>query len=184
MTNSELVLLSLIAKHPRHGYELEQVIEERGMRNWSEIAFSSIYFLLKRLVLEGMATSLDTEPAQGRCPSKKVYAATPAGMANLRRGVHDSLANPEPGSRAFMFGLSCLPFLNRQETIAALHERQGPLLARVHELEQYPELTQPGFPFHVKTMFTYSLPLLQAELDWLKNFIFKVSKGDLINGKD
>lgn len=84
MTNSELVLLSLIAKHPRHGYELEQVIEERGMRNWSEIAFSSIYFLLKRLVLEGMATS-STQPTQGRCPSKKVYAATPAGMADLRR---------------------------------------------------------------------------------------------------
>lgn len=57
MTNSELVLLSLLAEHPRHGYELEQVIEECGMHNWSEIAFSSIYFLLKRLVLEGMATS-------------------------------------------------------------------------------------------------------------------------------
>jgi DNA-binding PadR family transcriptional regulator len=108
MTNSELVLLSLIAKHPRHGYELEQVIEERGMSNWSEIAFSSIYFLLKRLVLEGMATSLDTEPAQGRCPSKKVYAATPGGDGRFAPGgVHDGLANPEPGSRAFMFGLSC-----------------------------------------------------------------------------
>jgi DNA-binding PadR family transcriptional regulator len=183
MTNSELVLLSLIAEHPRHGYELEQVIEERGMRNWSEIAFSSIYFLLKRLVREGMATS-STQPAQGRGPSKKVYAATPAGMGALRQGVRDSLANPEPGSRAFMFGLSCLPLLSQPEAITALHERQEALLARLHELEQHPALTRPGFPFHVKAMFTYSLPLLQAELNWLKNFIFELSKGDNINGKD
>ena len=49
MTNPELAILSLIAEKPRHGYDIEQVIEARGMREWTEIGFSSIYYLLNKL---------------------------------------------------------------------------------------------------------------------------------------
>ena len=45
LTDSELLLLGLVAEMPRHGYELEQVIEQRGMREWTQIGFSSIYFV-------------------------------------------------------------------------------------------------------------------------------------------
>jgi DNA-binding PadR family transcriptional regulator len=37
-----LTLLGLLAEKPRHGYELEEVIIARGMRDWTEIGFSSI----------------------------------------------------------------------------------------------------------------------------------------------
>ena len=30
MTNAELAILGLVGETPRHGYEIEQVIEERG----------------------------------------------------------------------------------------------------------------------------------------------------------
>lgn len=170
MTNSELVLLSLIAEHPCHGYELERIIEERGMRNWTELAFSSIYFVLNKLTHQGLASS-SKQPAQGRGPAKRVYAVTPAGMAALKQGVRDGLANPEPGSQAFMFGLSCLPLLSPAESRAALLERQQMLEQRYQELLRHPALTQAGFPAHVKAMFTYSLALLQTELDWLEEFI-------------
>jgi DNA-binding PadR family transcriptional regulator len=46
--------LTLVAERPRHGYEIERVIEERGMREWTEIGFSSIYYLLKKLEREGL----------------------------------------------------------------------------------------------------------------------------------
>lgn len=170
MTNSELVLLSLIAEHPCHGYELEHIIEERGMRNWTELAFSSIYFVLNKLTHQGLASS-SKQPAQGRGPAKRVYAVTPAGMAALKQGVRDGLANPEPGSQVFMFGLSCLPLLSPAESRAALLERQQMLEQRYQELLRHPALTQAGFPAHVKAMFTYSLALLQTELDWLEEFI-------------
>lgn len=183
MTNSELVLLSLIAEQPRHGYELEKVIEERGMRNWTDIAFSSIYFLLNKLVREGLAFSR-SKPAEGRGPAKKVYAATAAGVAALRKGVRDCLADPEPGSKAFMVGLSCLPLLPQQEALGSLTLRQKHLRDRLVELQQHPALTTPGFPPHVKAMFTYSLPLLQAELDWLEGFMLEFEKGNVPHGKD
>ena len=46
LTPAELTLLGLLAEKPRHGYELEEVIIARGMRDWTEIGFSSIYYLL------------------------------------------------------------------------------------------------------------------------------------------
>jgi DNA-binding PadR family transcriptional regulator len=54
MTNAELAVLSLIAEQPRHGYDIEQIIEARGMRDWTEIGFSSIYYLLNKLEEAGM----------------------------------------------------------------------------------------------------------------------------------
>ncbi|MFL7891509.1 MAG: PadR family transcriptional regulator, partial [Anaerolineales bacterium] len=48
MTNAELAILSLIAEQPRHGYDIEQAIVARGMRDWTEIGFSSIYYLLNK----------------------------------------------------------------------------------------------------------------------------------------
>jgi len=57
MTNAELAILSLVAERPRHGYEIEQVIAERGMRDWTEVGFSSIYYLLKKLEQEHLIES-------------------------------------------------------------------------------------------------------------------------------
>ncbi len=176
MTNAELVLLSLIAEAPRHGYELEKVIEERGMRNWTDIAFSSIYFLLNKLVKEGYI-SVSAQPAAGRGPAKKVYAVMPRGIYALREGVRSSLANPFPGDRAFLFGLSCLPLLPLKEVESALQARRAALLARREELANHPALSQPGFPEHVTAMFSYSLVGLDAELTWLDSFIRQLGKG-------
>ena len=57
MTNKELAILGLVAEGPGYGYQIEQVIEERGMRNWTEIGFSSIYYILNKLEKEGWLTS-------------------------------------------------------------------------------------------------------------------------------
>jgi DNA-binding PadR family transcriptional regulator len=54
MTNAKLAILSLIAEEPRRGYDIEQIIEARGMREWTEIGFSSIYSLLKKLETAGL----------------------------------------------------------------------------------------------------------------------------------
>ena len=43
MTNAELAILSLIAETDRHGYEIEQVIKARGMRNGTQSGVGSSY---------------------------------------------------------------------------------------------------------------------------------------------
>ena len=57
LTDAELLLLGLVAEMPRHGYELDQVIQQRGMREWTQIGFSSIYFVLGKLEKLGLAAA-------------------------------------------------------------------------------------------------------------------------------
>ena len=79
MTNAELAVLSLVAESPRHGYEIEQVIDARGMRDWTEVGFSSIYYLLKKLENKSLIKSQHLK-IDGRGPARKVYTITPDGQ--------------------------------------------------------------------------------------------------------
>lgn len=177
MTNSELILLSLIAECPRHGYEIETVIEERGMRNWTEIAFSSIYSVLKKLVRDGQAT-VSTSPAAGRGPARKVYAVTESGRQALREGVRRSLVEPDLGDQAFLFGLSCLPLLGPAGALDALASRRSALLRKKEELAQQLSVNLSALPAHVAAMFTYSVAALEAQISWLDGFISELQKGE------
>jgi DNA-binding PadR family transcriptional regulator len=182
LSNAELSILSLIAEKPRHGYELEQVIEERGMRNWTEVAFSSIYFLLNGLVKKGLAKS-SLQPAAGRGPAKKVFTATPKGFLALHDGIFRSIAVAGHDNQRFLLGLSCLPLLTDAEVEEAFHQRIVFLNDKVAEFSAHPALTQPHFPLHVRAMFEYSLTLIQSELNWSQDFLKSYLKGKTKNGK-
>ena len=179
MPNSELILLSLIAEKPRHGYEIEAVIEERGMRKWTDIAFSSIYAGLNRLVTQGYASAA-AAPATGRGPDRKVFSTTPAGLDALYAGVEHSLSEPSLGDQSFLFGLSCLPLLHREDARSALQARLRALQEEFDTLSRHPALTVPGFPAHVTAMFTYSLSVIRANLVWLEDYIVTVSESHRI----
>jgi DNA-binding PadR family transcriptional regulator len=181
LTNAELSILALIAEKPRHGYELEQVIEERGMRAWTEVAFSSIYFILKGLVKKGLASSV-LQQASGRGPAKKVFSATPPGHATLHEGIRQAISGAEQDRQTFLLGLSCLPLLTKKEAEVALHHRMLFLTEKVNELSTHPALTQSGFPPHVRAMFEYSLTLVRADLDWCRAFNKSYPTGEIQNG--
>ena len=56
LTLSEQLLLGILAEKDYHGYDIEKVIKERGMRQWTGIGFSSIYYLLNRLEQNQLVT--------------------------------------------------------------------------------------------------------------------------------
>jgi len=170
LTNAELAILSLIAEKPRHGYELEGVIEERGMRDWTDVAFSSIYFILNGLVKKGLATS-SLQPASGRGPAKKVYHATSQGYAAQHDGVRQAVASTDHDDRRFLLGLSCLPLLSKSEVEEAFGVRIAFMKSKTDQLSSHPALTVPGFPTHIRAMFEYSLALIQTELNWSEDFL-------------
>lgn len=169
MTNAELAILSLIVEQPRHGYEIEQVIDTRGMRDWTEIGFSSIYFLLKKLEKSGQIVS-KIEPAAGRGPARKVYYPTPEGVETLRRGVQAALAVPEMANSSLQLGLANLPSLPPTEIQSALAQRKQALIDRMKEVNAKWEQQRP-LPYFVDAMFDNSISIMQAELAWIEKFI-------------
>lgn len=71
MTGAKLVFLNLLAESPRHGYQIEQLIAERDMRDWTILGFSSIYYVLNKLE-EGSLIESRIEDTPGQGPARKV----------------------------------------------------------------------------------------------------------------
>ena len=157
MTNAELAILTLIAEKPRHGYDIEQVIEARGMRDWTEVGFSSIYYLLKKLEQGGLVKS-HVQVSEGRGPARKVYQITGEGHRELQQAALAAIAEAEAPNTGFLLGLSVLPALPRKQAMQALQTYYDRLQLRVEALQK--KTAENVFmPLHVKAMFDYSLVL-------------------------
>ena len=173
LTNAELAILSLVTETPRHGYEIEQVIEGRGMRDWTEVGFSSIYYVLKKLEKEGLVEGQLEKAARG--PARKVYRATPEGFATLRQSTLDALATlPHPTS-PLQLGLSNLPIISPTEAITALEAHRQALIGRIEGVQATWDRQRP-LPYFVDAMFDHGLTMAQAELAWIEKFIKQVEE--------
>jgi DNA-binding PadR family transcriptional regulator len=167
LTNAEFAIISLIAEHPSYGYELEQTIETRGMREWTEVGFSSIYYLLRKLETAGLASSQDA-PAEGRGPARKVYAITQAGQAELQAAITDALSNPRRSYTPLQLGLANLPALPPAQAKAALQQYHHQLSARQQHVWERWQTGQAGMPAHAHWMFELSLAQIDAELRFIE----------------
>jgi DNA-binding PadR family transcriptional regulator len=171
MTNAELAILSLVAERPRHGYEIEQVIEERGMREWTEIGFSSIYYLLKKLEREGLVKG-QLEKAE-RGPARKVYHITPAGTEAQRTSLLHALSVPYSHHSSLLLGIAGLPAVSPAEAITALRQYRDALTARLANVQTRRENLHP-LPYFVDALFGYSIMMIETELKWVAKFIKQV----------
>jgi DNA-binding PadR family transcriptional regulator len=119
VSNAELVLLSLIMEKPRHAYEIEQVIEQRNMRDWTEIGFSSIYRVLSKLEGDGWLEG-EMQPPEGRGPARKVYHLTPSGRETWQQAALACLSHPERKYSPFLLGLDNLSVLPPDQAVQAI----------------------------------------------------------------
>lgn len=177
LTNTEMAILGLAAEGPRHGYQIEQDIAMRGMREWTEIGFSSIYYILNKLEKSGWLVSelVSGTAAEGRGgPARRVYRLTEAGLGVLREAVRARLARPRLRSGDFDLALANQPVLLPDETREAVRENRDYLVQRVEFVRARLQAARAGAqpaPPHVEALFSRSLALMQAELDWLNDYL-------------
>ena len=172
MTNAELSILSLVAEVPRHGYEIEQIIEERGPREWTEIGFSSIYYLLKKLEKARLVKS-KLIPTQGRGSARRVYQITAEGSAALGEATLEALSQPKQSYPSILLGIANLPLLSPEQTDGALRSYREGLIRREEQITAKAESQWP-LPDHVELLFDYSLMTLEAEKNWIEKVIRKM----------
>ncbi len=168
MTDGEFAVLGLIVEKPSHGYDLERVIDDRGMRNWTELAFSSIYYVLRKLEDRGLVVSAtETRSSQ---KARKTYSATPLGRQEHREKTLHALAHPRPVYPSILLGLANWPAVDRVAAMAALSSRRMTIQAQMAELSANAGLQSP-LPDFVEALFDYSLSQMRAEIDWLDRTI-------------
>lgn len=161
-SDSELLILGLISEMPRHGYELEQVIEKRGMREWTQIGFSSIYYVLGKLEKKSLIMAEQPESAK----AKKLYKLTEEGQKVLTDQTIAAIVSVQPTYPNLLLGMINLSALTRDQVLGALNKRKEAVAAEMQRIEEIHFAQQP-LPDHVDVIFEYSIGQLTAESFWI-----------------
>lgn len=173
MTDAELTILCLVAEGPRYGYEIQQIIDERGLREWLTIGFSSIYYILNKLENLNMLTS--QLRAEGRGPARKIYQITEAGRGILQTAVSDLLRQPRSLGTGFELGLVNIATLKPAQAYKVLTHHRDDLQFRLQAVEKswqrHKEEDSPEVFDNTHALYTHSIALMRAELVWLNDFL-------------
>ncbi|MFQ6083184.1 MAG: helix-turn-helix transcriptional regulator [Candidatus Aminicenantia bacterium] len=182
LSNVEIAILGLVAEKPRYGYEIEAVIEERGMREWTDIGFSSIYYVLSKLEKEGLLESKIEQ--RGSTPFRRIYRINKKGKETLKKEIVRLISNPKKTHSELDLGISNLPCLSKKEVIISLKKYIESLIQRKKHVEEtFKRQEGEKLPFFVQALFIHSLSHIETEIRWVNEFIEIVNQKYKKGGK-
>jgi DNA-binding PadR family transcriptional regulator len=177
LTQIELVLLALLYEKDCYGYEIESVIEERRIRNWTKIGFSSIYNSLKKLEEKKLIASRYEE--EFGSPGRKVYFLNETARESVREIIKKTLYSPERVYSEFSIGLAFSHFLTTEELKDCLIRYRESLEKRLQGIHQsYSEQPVAQNNIYIKALFTHPLKLIEAEIEWINDLLNQIKENN------
>jgi DNA-binding PadR family transcriptional regulator len=192
LTPADLVVLGLLLERPMHGYEVNQELERREVRDWAGVSRPQVYYSLRKLAgaghigpAPGRAAEADRAPAErGRGeggPERRIYRVTAVG----RRTYAAALARPEwstqrppPPFITWLVlathadpALRALQLERRRAFLEAEAARERVTLAAIR--------TNSGPTFTVAALVvSHTIRQFEAELAWLSEVAAALAGGD------
>ena len=163
LSDADIVVLSLLAEQSRHGYDLDRVIEQRGYRQWTSLAFSSVYYVLKRLAERGLAV-----PDEGSTERRTVFRVTGTGHSELSKAADERVLAPAPPTSGVLPALNAYARLDHPGLMAALVRRAEALQERLDELCR---LRAQVDEEHALAIFDYEILRQEADLTWTRTLL-------------
>ena len=178
LTTPDLVILSLLAERPMHGYEVNATLEDRKIRDWAPVSRPQIYYSLDKLTkLQLIRVRVDDSPAAG--PERRVFETTAAGrdrLADALEGehwVHNRVHQPfltwlalswQARPRAFRRQLT-----NRKQL---LEDRLAEERATLKDV-----LNEVGHPYHEAVwMLQLVIEQMESERRWIERILKDASQ--------
>ena len=172
MTDAELTILSLVSERPSMGHEIQQTIDERGLREWLTIGFSSVYYILNKLEKQNLISSILRQELRG--PARKIYTITEAGRGILQTAISHLLSKPRTLGSGFELGLANIHALRPDQVYRELSHHRDDLkyqLTLVEKAWERHQVDDDKTSEHIYALYTHSIALMHAEIDWLEKFI-------------
>ena len=100
LTTPDLVLLSLLAERPMHGYQANAELERREIRDWASVSRPQVYYSLEKLAKLGMIRDARDRDSSGG-PERTVFATSAKGRAALAEALREKTGPPRAIARRF-----------------------------------------------------------------------------------
>src|SRR5215471_5001883 len=82
LTTPDMVLLSLLAERPMHGYQANALLEFRKVRDWAGVSRPQVYYSLDKLARLDFLRTAERDDESGG-PERQVFETTSRGRAAL-----------------------------------------------------------------------------------------------------
>jgi DNA-binding PadR family transcriptional regulator len=169
VTTPDLVILSLLAERPMHGYQVNLELQRRNVRDWAAISRPQIYYSLEKLAGAGLIRAGESEdPAAG--PDRRVFETTPRGRHALSDALEDDDWATQRDQPAFLTWVA-LSWQARPGVFKKQLARRKEFLKREIEREKHDLasiLAEVGHPYHEAAwMVTLMIEQFETELKWL-----------------
>ena len=178
LTTPDLVLLSLLAERPMHGYQANALLEFRKVRDWAGISRPQVYYSLDKLARLGLIRSAEGEGDAGG-PERSVFETSARGRSALADALEREDWTHQTERPAFLTWLAlswqCRPgvFLKQLRGRQQFLERE--LAAKQEILSAVRK--EVGHRFHEAVwMLGLSIDQLRTELRWLKKVAREFSR--------
>lgn len=105
LTTPDLVLLSLLAERPMHGYQANGELARRQIRDWAAVSKPQVYYSMEKLARAGLLRSLETDdPKAG--PERSTFETTERGREALAEALEREEWTTERDRPAFLTWLA------------------------------------------------------------------------------
>ena len=176
LSNIEAAIMGLLSEGTRYGYELEKIIEQRHMRYWTEIGFSSIYYVLKRLEGRKLIRSELKASTEGK-PQRKIYTMTTAGKTAFKSKIQSLLSENERVVSPFDLAITFCAALDKAELSDCFEKRLEFLGKRLEWVQERVNAGRvKGRPIGVTAKFERHAALIKAEQAWTQGLIRDLKK--------
>jgi DNA-binding PadR family transcriptional regulator len=178
LTTPDLVLLSLLAERPMHGYQANAELERREIRDWAGISRPQVYYSLEKLARAGMIRSLEmSEPASG--PERSSFETTAKGRTALADALEREAWTTQRDRPPFLTWVA-LSWQARPGVFQKQIQRRQTFLEQelVREKEVLRSiLEEVGHPYHEAVwMVSLVIEQFKTELSWLERVAREMKK--------
>lgn len=174
LTNSEAALLGLLSEEPMYPYKIDQEVEYRSMRSWTDLSMSSIYKLLRKLEKEKLVIRKNIVSEENRL--QKQYSISEEGEHALRQKLIALLAAPEHIRWPLDIALYNISLLPKEQIITALGKYRASLQKEIQGYRDLLEfLKDSGCPPHRFEVARRPILILEADLAWVDSYLDRLS---------
>ncbi len=181
LNHRAFVILGLVSETPSHAYSINQRIDERGMRDWTEIGTSSIYKIINKLEEDKLVESY-IEEVDNRI--RKIYRITDFGFVILKNKVYKVISEFK-GRRDhdYDIALSMYPLLSKEELIRAFKnsveiiKNDIEMLNKKEKISRQQSMTQWGmYPLNIKALFVRPIKMMETHIEFINWMLEKIEE--------
>lgn len=173
LPDTDIAILGLLMENPSYGYEIEQRVESRGYRNWTNIEQSSIYNSLKRLERNGLVSS-EKKEVEGKL--RRIFHPTEKGIVALQTEVYRLLSDPPRPILSFDLGIANIYALSRERAIEALKHYRESQQKGVEFLREHAERMRSLGVVVAAWLFERPMVEIKARISWLDGTIEEIKQ--------